>query len=177
MGLDMMLYKYPKVDLSLRTIQAADDFVNKVCNDIPYWFETWYNFYNSHSAIPTMKEIAYLLKICPEGNFYKEVGYWRKANAIHKWFVDNVQDGIDDCRCHRPVTKEDLKTLADLCKGVLDDHSKAEKILPTMCGFFFGTYDYDDIYFEKIQYTYDLCMRLIEEFDFEKYNLYYVTSW
>lgn len=21
-----------------------------------------------------------------------EVGYWRKANHIHKWFVDNVQE-------------------------------------------------------------------------------------
>ena len=115
---------------------------------------------------------------CPLGLLkYEEVYYWRKANAIHKWFVDNVQDGIDDCWYHRPVTKEDLKTLADSCKVVLDDHSKAEKLLPTMGGFFFGTYDYDDIYFEKIQYTYDLCMRLIEEFDFEKYNLYYVSSW
>ena len=25
------------------------------------------------------------------------VGYWRKQNAIHNWFVENVQDGIDDC--------------------------------------------------------------------------------
>jgi len=24
--------------------------------------------------------------------------YWRKANAIHKWFVDNLADGVDDCR-------------------------------------------------------------------------------
>jgi hypothetical protein len=24
------------------------------------------------------------------------VGYWRKANAIHRWFVEHVQDGNDD---------------------------------------------------------------------------------
>ena len=29
-----------------------------------------------------------------------EVGYWRKANAIHKWFVDHVQNGQDDCGQH-----------------------------------------------------------------------------
>jgi hypothetical protein len=23
-----------------------------------------------------------------------ELGYWRKANHIHKWFVDNVQNGV-----------------------------------------------------------------------------------
>jgi hypothetical protein len=28
----------------------------------------------------------------------QEAGYWRKANAIHRWFVDNVQDGNDDCK-------------------------------------------------------------------------------
>ena len=26
-----------------------------------------------------------------------QIASWRKANAIHKWFVDNVQDGVDDC--------------------------------------------------------------------------------
>ena len=30
--------------------------------------------------------------------FTEMVGYWRKANHIHKWFVDNVQEGIDDYR-------------------------------------------------------------------------------
>ena len=24
------------------------------------------------------------------------VAYWRKANAIHQWFVDNCQDGVDE---------------------------------------------------------------------------------
>ena len=28
----------------------------------------------------------------------EEAGYWRKANAIHRWFVENVQKGEDDCR-------------------------------------------------------------------------------
>ena len=26
-----------------------------------------------------------------------DVGYWRKANAIHDWFVKNIQDGKDNC--------------------------------------------------------------------------------
>ena len=38
---------------------------------------------------------------------HEEVGYWRKANQIHKWFVDNVQDGVDDCGEYK-VTKEQL---------------------------------------------------------------------
>ena len=27
----------------------------------------------------------------------EEVGYWRKANQIHRWFVTNIQDGVDNC--------------------------------------------------------------------------------
>ena len=30
----------------------------------------------------------------------EEVMCWRKANHIHKWFVDNVQEGVDDCRLY-----------------------------------------------------------------------------
>jgi hypothetical protein len=48
-----------------------------------------------------------------------EIGYWRKANAIHKWFVDNVQDGKDECQ-RSYVTRKQLQQLRDLCQRVLD---------------------------------------------------------
>lgn len=50
-----------------------------------------------------------------------ELAYWRKANAIHKWFIDKVQDGNDDCKRHREVTREDLEELADVCKQILEN--------------------------------------------------------
>src|SRR3954454_9104166 len=46
------------------------------------------------------------------------VAYWRKANQIHKWFVDNVQDGFDDCREYY-VTREQLQELLALCEKVI----------------------------------------------------------
>jgi hypothetical protein len=49
----------------------------------------------------------------------EEVMCWRKANAIHKWFVDNVQHGEDDCREH-DVSRSQLVILMELCKKVLD---------------------------------------------------------
>ena len=49
----------------------------------------------------------------------EEVGYWRKANQIHNWFVDKVQDGEDDCEYHHEVTKEILEELLDTCETVL----------------------------------------------------------
>jgi hypothetical protein len=50
----------------------------------------------------------------------EEIGYWRKANQIHKWFVDNVQGGEDDCGYHDEVTKEVLENLLETCKKVLE---------------------------------------------------------
>lgn len=49
----------------------------------------------------------------------EEIGYWRKANQIHNWFVNHVQDGEDDCDYHNEVTKEILEELLDTCKTVL----------------------------------------------------------
>lgn len=49
----------------------------------------------------------------------EEVAYWRKANQIHKWFVDNCQGGVDDCR-NQYVNVDKLKELVDLCKRVLE---------------------------------------------------------
>ena len=47
----------------------------------------------------------------------ESVAYWRKANAIHKWFVDNVQNGTDDCGKYR-VTVDQLKQLVKACKDI-----------------------------------------------------------
>ena len=51
----------------------------------------------------------------------EEIGYWRKANAIHKWFVDRVQDGIDDCDYHHEVTREILEELLGICKRIISN--------------------------------------------------------
>ena len=45
--------------------------------------------------------------------------YWRKANMIHQWFVQNVQGGKDKCQ-ESYVSHEQLVALRDLCREVLD---------------------------------------------------------
>lgn len=48
-----------------------------------------------------------------------ELAYWRKANAIHNWFIINVKNGQDDCKEHR-LTEEDLQNLLVTVNDVLD---------------------------------------------------------
>ena len=103
----------------------------------------------------------------------EEACYWRKANAIHRWFVDNVQKGVDDCGEYR-VNEETLRDLLNICKEILDDHDKAYKLLPTQEGFFFGSTAYDEYYFSDIQHTYDALLNVLED-DASEYT--YHSSW
>ena len=78
--------------------------------------------------------------------------YWRKANQIHAWFVRNVQDGEDNCAAYS-VSYEKLQELVKLCKKVLKNPELAEELLPPRSGFFFGSTEYDEWYFEGLENT------------------------
>lgn len=110
------------------------------------------------------------------------VGYWRKANAIHSWFVREVQDGKDECQSSH-VSREQLLELKVLCQKVLASKRKkgkvyqgttwtdgkkedmyedgevladtklAEELLPTQSGFFFGGTGYDQYYLQDLEET------------------------
>jgi len=91
----------------------------------------------------------------------EEVGYWRKANHIHNWFVQNVQGGKDDCNDYA-VTLSELRNLRNLCEHILhfynnDKLKKAEEeallLLPPVSGFFFGSTEIDEYYYNELQYT------------------------
>lgn len=102
--------------------------------------------------------------------------YWRKANAIHKWFVDHVQDGQDDCNEYY-ITREQLQKLIDLCKEVIAGKKKASSSLPTADGFFFGSTEYDEYYMQDLQYTVDRLEKVLAEPAFAKADFYYQSSW
>ena len=112
-----------------------------------------------------------------------EIAYWRKANAIHKWFVDNCQDGVDECQ-ESYVPLEKLSTLVELCKIVLADPSRASELLPTQGGFFFGSTDYDPGYVDDLVHTVQILEPLLQYNVVEtlqeengNWNFYYQSSW
>lgn len=105
-----------------------------------------------------------------------EAGYWRKANQIHKWFVDNVQDGDDNCREHL-VTHEKLERLLDLVNEVLRNKDKAQDMLPTTNGFFFGCELYDEGYFDDLISTKAIIENVFALPDYNRYDIYYCSSW
>lgn len=110
----------------------------------------------------------------PSKEIFYQVGYWRKANAIHNWIVDHCAEGVDDCR-KIFVSREELEELSNLCEEVLNDHSKAGDLLPTCDGFFFGSTDYDEWYYRDLEYTRDLIKQLLSLN--RDYEFCYQASW
>lgn len=114
------------------------------------------------------------------------VGQWRKANQIHNWFVQNVQDGEDNCGRYW-VSEEKLKELRFACMKVIlvQDNSQdviertAEAVgLDPRSGFFFGGYEYDEWYFGQLQDTVSILdrIRLSKQLS-DGYAIFYSSSW
>ena len=106
------------------------------------------------------------------------VGYWRKANAIHHFFVREVGEDVDDCRemfVHRDVLV-DLRERCDEVLKAINTEQMAEEVgLETVSGFFFGDTSYGEWYKEDLKLTIEIC-------DFvlalpEEYSFHYQASW
>ena len=104
----------------------------------------------------------------------EEAAYWRKANQIHNWFVQNVQNGIDECQ-NSFVSREKLEELLDVCKKVEADNSLAESLLPSASGFFFGGTEYDEWYFNDITNTIKYLTEALEDEEADEFEYY--ASW
>ena len=113
------------------------------------------------------------------GTLSLEVMYWRKVNAVHDWFVREVQGGEDDCKTYH-VDRDKLAELLDICKRVVDnrdDQSVAEELLPSASGFFFGSTDYDEYYYEGLLWTIEGIERILKNPAYERMDFYYQSSW
>ena len=117
----------------------------------------------------------------PSAHVSLKVGYWRKDNQIHNWFVENVQGGEDNCEEFH-VNREQLLELRDVCRKVVADNSLAEKLLPPQGGFFFGSTDIDEWYLQGVEQTITILDRILSNPKFEdtgmfSWDFYYQSSW
>lgn len=109
----------------------------------------------------------------------QQVAYWRKANAIHGWFVQNVQDGVDNCQRHY-VSVEQLTSLVKLCKEALEclnnkDFDGVYTLMPPTEGFFFGEYNVEsEWYRQELEETISMVETALEK---PGDTYYYCSSW
>lgn len=140
-------------------------------------------------------------------NTWNQIGYWRKANQIHNWFVANVQKGIDNCGYYRVSCKQ-IQQLKEACERVVKtanlvpgeicvgyhyengervpiieqgeviiNANEIAAILPTTHGFFFGHTEYDEWYLSQVRETIEILERALNETNFEEEYLVYTSSW
>ena len=107
------------------------------------------------------------------------VAYWRKANAIHKWFCD-LDGGRDECQ-RIPVTVAQLRELHNLALMSLNVPADRANTLPTQSGFFFGSTEYDEWYEQDMKNTVEQLDRILSDIPEDAnpwdYEFYYQASW
>jgi len=136
MGLDMYLERFPRYkDYGVKNIRAFEDHREweksgglKENGSFEDWGSYGYDYLPKEEDMPFFESLVSTKywdwdkeHKFPHERIYEQVAYWRKANAIHQWFVVNVQDYEDDCEYHDEVTKEKLEELRDICKKILEE--------------------------------------------------------
>lgn len=91
-----------------------------------------------------------------------DCAYFRKANFIYAYF-DHLIDSDTECCI---VCKDEIESLFDACSLLLERQNEkdfAEEVLPTCGGFFFGSTEYDDWYYENVESCYEQMKIILDE--------------
>lgn len=102
--------------------------------------------------------------------------YMRKLNAVQGYFEDKylVENGVE-----RAISWIDILTLHELGKKVLEnrDPELAMELLPTRGGFFFGSYEYDDLYWYHIEEMMRIMEAILATYNGTDYIFTYYCSY
>lgn len=79
-----------------------------------------------------------------------EEKYFRKVNLLIPWVERTLGVEVEDTEEYE-LTKAHLESLLSYVDTVLSDFSRAEELLPTQEGFFFGSTEYGDWYKEDLE--------------------------
>lgn len=101
--------------------------------------------------------------------------YWRKANQIHNWMVNNVQGGNDDCGLYEVSIDQILKLHKEIVFAMA---TKDTSNLPPTSGFFFGSTEVDQWYWENLADTKKYLEEMQDLFeDNTDTQFFYCSSW
>ena len=211
MGLDMYMDRVKKIDgMTLKQIMDTASYIDYLNRGAKYEncsFKDWCGGNEDDVCMNRIEDVKANIVDYDYCSVSVEVAYWRKANAIHNWFVENCGGGVDECQLME-ISKVQLEKLLDTAKKVkescvlvdgkinngytfkdgkevpimidgkyIKDPSVAEELLPTTSGFFFGGTDYDEWYLEDIEDTIKQITEILETTDFDNEYITYQASW
>ena len=97
----------------------------------------------------------------------EEILYWRKANMIRSWFVNHTALSSDDDGVYIPISRATLELLKQDLEDTLNDHNLATILFPTSSGFFFGSTEYDEYYWDDLKYTFERVDDILDSDDID----------
>lgn len=221
MGLSMHLYRANLHGHSIRQATLVENYLNlqKWNADNPEKTYTLQEWCHQDPADIKPKALADLTpefkmgyccwdtrKVYGHYRIFQNCACWSGANAIHSWFVQNVQNGVDDCETYQ-VTREQLEKLMEICRDVLDkvqtqniqvhvgiqlqggkdvpvmhngkiitNPEVCEELLPTQ-NEFAGNTDYDEYYVKDLEKTVQMLTEIIEQTNWATETITYTASW
>lgn len=207
MGLDMYLVKAKRVlpecsKNEVLLMELANHWISYIENEEDCTFEEYCGASNDIleevGGLDAVKNAAELVKpnlvtlgefiietkkgkkLVPFRTIWNDIGYWRKANHIHKWFVDCVQDGEDDCEKYE-VTKSNLLDLKAVCEEVLSlkgkDEEGLKKFFQQQADFSLVAQNMMSITSQTLKKLFELSITFWKQLTLKKELVVYQSSW
>lgn len=144
-----------------------------------YWYRETYEVApldgypapTTHDGLPIPREN---LGVITSSTSTDQVGYLRKANAVHGWIVNNLAEGKDECQ-RIYMDAEDVKRLRADVRIALDTGTGMEPV----SGFFFGSQEKDEYWREDLRRTEAICDWLLADIarGQSRVSYFYQASW
>jgi hypothetical protein len=141
-------------------------------------------FANAHLNELERKQTEFYKKIIPyilnfDGfgitwiSLEEEVGYLENKNPIHNWFVENLNNGMNEPCFTVEITKNNLETLyLESLEERMRRYPEPDPLIPPRPRCFLG-YDYTEFYYSQITEANLLVENLLQTFSFETHYLIY----
>lgn len=163
-----------KVVRSLKWIDAdayTEFYKKEFIGKLPKYTRYSFVYDNMANEVKDVEEVRKFFKMFVDRTYAESDAYFRKVNFVYRYFAPKLED---EC-CF--VTKSDLEDMIDRCDKVLKNHELAEELLPTVSGFFFGSTDYDNYYFDDVKDVRSQFKKLLKGFNEDTDVIFVVMSW
>lgn len=100
--------------------------------------------------------------------------YGRKINFLQNRISEIIEHEVNNITFYE-ISLDDVKQIIEDCQFIKEHPDSAEDMLPTVEGFFFGSTEYGDLYFEDIDYLLESLPVFIKGSDENTRYIYY--SW
>ena len=143
----------------------------KVFKEMPKFTKYGFKYQKMLDEVKSMDEVKEFFDSFEEHYYAESDVYFRKVNFVYNFFSNKLED---EC-CF--ADKSDIEELISRCDKVLADHSLAQELLPTRSGFFFGSTDYDDWYFNDVKDCRKQMKSLLRKYNEDTDVMYFIMSW